>query len=347
MEILRRNNMLRSSSSTAEVPDNIRFFQSNASSERTEDLPSDRKDGEWLRARLVSEDTLRKIKVLPKLFSKPVFFSGAILTLIWLLSMLIIYNPAKIATVYIELNAVQVVQWLIGVAVIAFIHECGHASAILHCGGNPGSIGISMRFLLPRGWSEVNEVWRLTEKERLLVDIGGIYIQLMFSAGLFVFNCFSGNSPVLLAICISSALMALINLTPNEGTDGYWMVKDAFGIEDLVQKAKVLFGRSSSQAVPNGKKEKTIVAILIVLRNIATIYLLVLILTVLISALKTVAADFVAIAGQIDPAAIIRILWNRLSCLVTATVALQNIIGSAGKTAVKKRSDLEEKGKVR
>ena len=200
--------------------------------------------------------------------------------------MLIIYNPAKIATVYIELNAFQVVQWVIGVAVIALIHECGHASAILHCCGNPGGVGISMRFLLPRGWSEVNEVWRLTEKERLLVDIGGIYIQLLFSAGLFVINCFSGNSPVLLAICITSALMALINLTPNKGTDGYWMVKDAFGIEDLVRKAKDLFGGSSSMAVPNEKKEKTIVAILIVLRNAATVYLLVLILTVLISALK-------------------------------------------------------------
>ncbi len=131
--------------------------------------------------------------------------------------------------------------------------------------------------------------------------------------------------------------MALINLTPNKGTDGYWMVKDAFGIEDLIQKAKDLFGRSSNQAVPSGKKEKTIVAILLALRNAATVYLLVLILTVLISALKTVAADFITIAGQINPAAIIRILWNRLSCLVTATVALQNIIGSAGKNSRKKR----------
>ena len=337
MEIFSRNKMLRGSISTAEVPDNIRFFQSNASSEETEDRASDRKNGEWLRVQLVSEVTLRKIKFLPKLFSKPIFFSGTVLTLIWLLFMLIIYNPAKTAAVYIELNAIQVVQWLIGVAVIAFIHECGHASAILHCGENPGGVGISMRFLLPRGWSEVNEVWRLTEKERLLVDIGGIYIQLLFSAGLFVFNGLSGNNSVLLAICISSALMALINLTPNKGTDGYWMVKDAFGIEDLVQKAKDPFGRSSNQAVPSGKKEKTIVAILLVLRNAATVYLLVLILTVLISALKTAAAYFNTIAGQSNPAAIIRILWNRLSCLVTATVALQNIIGSAVKNSRKKR----------
>ena len=94
MEIFSRNKMLRGSISTAEVPDNIRFFQSNASSEETEDRASDRKNGEWLRVQLVSEVTLRKIKFLPKLFSKPIFFSGTVLTLIWLLFMLIIYNPA-------------------------------------------------------------------------------------------------------------------------------------------------------------------------------------------------------------------------------------------------------------
>ena len=55
MEIFSRNKMLRGSISTAEVPDNIRFFQSNASSEETEDQASDRKNGEWLRVQLVSD----------------------------------------------------------------------------------------------------------------------------------------------------------------------------------------------------------------------------------------------------------------------------------------------------
>ena len=189
----------------------------------------------------------------------------------------------------------------------------------------------------------INDVLELTAKERLLVDSGGIYFQLLLSMIMHAVYLTSLKSPALVAIYVSSAIMALINLIPNKGSDGYWMVKDAFGIEDVVQNAKGMIGKSPL----NERKKKVQAVLLVAFRNMSIVYLLILILTVFIYALHTITADVAAIICQITALEALRIIWNRLGCLVAIAVVLQNVIASIGKSGRDGRSALEEKGKVR
>lgn len=324
----------------------IRLPESNGRTGRKEKKSGSRKNGEWLRIQLLPAATIQELNILPSLFSKTIYLPVVALTYAWLLAMLIIYTPSRIAAMYASLNAIQVLQWTIGIAAVAALHECGHASALLHCGGRPGGIGISMRCLLPRGWSEINDVGKLIAKERLLVDNGGIYVQLLFTMILYVLNLSLIKNPVLLAVCVSSAVMALINLIPNRGTDGYWMIKDAFGIEDIVQHAKALIGKSSGRPTRNKRQKKVHFVFLVIFRNLAIVYLLMLILTVFMVALNTMTADAVAISSQINPAAILQIMWNRLGCLVAIAVVIQNVFVSVGKSGKENRSGLEETGEI-
>ena len=102
--------------------------------------------------------------------------------------MLIQYNPIRATELYLCLSSHQFVWWLFGITFISFFHEIGHISGLLHYGGTPGGVGLSVRFFLPRGWSELKDIERLPAAERVFVDLGGIYFQLILTEAVFLVN---------------------------------------------------------------------------------------------------------------------------------------------------------------
>lgn len=303
--------------------------------ERRTEMKRNQKPGTWLRIIVLPQRLTMSIRILPILFSKPVFYPVSVINAICIVTMLIQYNPQKATELYLRLTAYQIVWWLFGIAIISFFHEIGHISALLHCGGTPGGVGLSIRFFLPRGWSELKGIDSLPAVERVYVDLGGIYFQLILTEAVFLVNAVWLQNQVLTAICTASVHMALINLIPNQGSDGYWVVKDLFGIEDISANARALFIKSRVITEKCGQKEILITAVLLIARNIALIYLLILLLFVSIAAGKTLALDLAAayrnmVNGPVSLTykTILQYLSRRLGCIAFLTVALQNNISS-------------------
>lgn len=289
------------------------------------------KPGTWLRIQLLSSRDIQKFKILPTLFSKLLFLPITAMNVSWLLFMIFHYPPHEVAELFIGLSAHQIVWWLLGIAVVSLFHEFGHVSALLHCGGIPGGIGISMHYLLPKGWSEINDTWRLSRTDCLYVDSGGVFFQMLITWVIYALNGSWLNSRAIMAVCVTSAQMVLINLIPNAGSDGYWLVKDAFGIEDVSQSAKSMFRKSSDSSQSIKPNEKIIIISLLIARNIALIYLLTVVIIVFSAAAARLIQEISSLLVEISsfsPSLACSFLSNSMSSVMVVIIVLQNVISS-------------------
>jgi putative peptide zinc metalloprotease protein len=82
----------------------------------------------------------------------------------------------------------------------------------------------------------------LNKYRRLVVNIGGIYFQLIIGSVLWVFYHWSlNNAPVLLgyiqATFLTNTVMIIYSMNPFMRNDGYWIYSDLFEIENLSKSA--------------------------------------------------------------------------------------------------------------
>jgi putative peptide zinc metalloprotease protein len=59
----------------------------------------------------------------------------------------------------------------------AFIHETGHASALVAYGCRQTEIGFGIYFYFPVLYTDVSEAWKLSRQQRAMIDMAGVYIQ--------------------------------------------------------------------------------------------------------------------------------------------------------------------------
>jgi putative peptide zinc metalloprotease protein len=112
------------------------------------------------------------------------------------------------------------------------IHELGHASACLRYGAKPSEIGFTFYLVYPAFYSDVSSAWRLRRWQRVIVDVGGAYFQLVVAAVFGLAFLASRWQPFELA-----ALMIVygvsISLNPVFKFDGYWVLADSLGVTNL------------------------------------------------------------------------------------------------------------------
>lgn len=116
------------------------------------------------------------------------------------------------------------------------VHEFGHSSAVSRFGGKPGSIGAGLYILLPVLYADVSQIWTFRQKQRVVVDLGGIYFQQIVFAVLAVAAALAGERS-LRAACISIDLMTVVAINPVFRFDGYWVLVDALGMPNLHRQA--------------------------------------------------------------------------------------------------------------
>ena len=69
-----------------------------------------------------------------------------------------------------------------GLAVVsAAFHEIGHASACRYGGATPGGMGMGMYLVWPAFYTDVTDAYRLPERARLRVDLGGMYFNAIIA----------------------------------------------------------------------------------------------------------------------------------------------------------------------
>lgn len=122
------------------------------------------------------------------------------------------------------------------------VHEFGHASACGRFGTAYGDIGIALYLIFPVFYTDVTHIWRLSRWRRAVVDLGGVYFQLMVAGAYAGLYLLTGNALWLLAV-VQIDLMVLLTLNPIVKFDGYWLVSDLLGIPNLGRRAKEVASR--------------------------------------------------------------------------------------------------------
>lgn len=123
---------------------------------------------------------------------------------------------------------------------IILLHEVGHASAAFSFGIRPREIGMCLYFIFPVLYANVSDVWQLSAGKRNVVNIGGIYFQLLVNV--ILISCFYTNisQPLLCTLIISNTISMVISLIPFFRYDGYWLFSDYFNIPNLRTKSAAL-----------------------------------------------------------------------------------------------------------
>ena len=115
------------------------------------------------------------------------------------------------------------------------LHELGHASACARYGTRPREIGFTIYLLFPAFYSDVSAIWALKRWQRVIVDLGGMYFQLVVGAGYAIAYALSGWEPLKAAL-VMIAGSCVFSLNPIFKCDGYWVVADALGVTNLSQQ---------------------------------------------------------------------------------------------------------------
>jgi putative peptide zinc metalloprotease protein len=118
----------------------------------------------------------------------------------------------------------------------AFIHETGHASALVSYGCKQTEIGFGMYLYYPVLYTDVSEAWKLSRHQRAMIDMAGVYFQSVFQVLLLGLYFITG-SPIPIYFFLFTDLIMFRTMNPFLRMDGYWLVADLFGIFNLRQQS--------------------------------------------------------------------------------------------------------------
>ncbi|MBT7952623.1 MAG: biotin/lipoyl-binding protein [Gammaproteobacteria bacterium] len=128
---------------------------------------------------------------------------------------------------------------------IKIIHELGHAYTATRFGSKVASMGIALMVMLPVLYTDTTDAWRLnSRRQRLLIGAGGMFAEL-YLAVIFTFLwSFLPDGLIRSAafiIATTSWIMSLvINLNILMRFDGYYILSDLLGVENLQSRSFAL-----------------------------------------------------------------------------------------------------------
>jgi putative peptide zinc metalloprotease protein len=119
---------------------------------------------------------------------------------------------------------------------ILILHELGHAVFAKTYNISPGKIGIGWYSLFPVFYINLNEIWRLEGTKRIIINLGGIYTQLVIGCLLVMLYMISDLSFIVRLIKLNVSTL-IINLNPFIKFDGHWVLSDLLNDKDLQDKS--------------------------------------------------------------------------------------------------------------
>jgi len=191
------------------------------------------------------------VMVLPIVISQLWFFTGI--------------RPAHDLTSH-SLTTGDALAVMLLVSLGSLIHEFGHATAGVRYGCRQITIGWGIYIYFQVLYTDLSEVWRLPRTRRAVVDLGGIYFQLLYLVGVAVTYRFTHAQNLLYCFLFSDLAIAGY-LSPILRLDGYWLLSDLLGIANLRQQSVLLFRRAvgriaSAVGAPAGPSERWVLGTL-------------------------------------------------------------------------------------
>lgn len=114
-------------------------------------------------------------------------------------------------------------------------HELGHAAACHRGGAKPELIGVGLSGIFPVFYTNVSDIWSRGKWARIRVDIGGIYFQILYAATLTILVPWHPEALTAISLIL---LLAAFSCLPYFKFDGYWLLGDFLGLDDLGSSLK-------------------------------------------------------------------------------------------------------------
>jgi putative peptide zinc metalloprotease protein len=172
-------------------------------------------------------------KFIAPLFSKNIFYPVFISCLLFIAFIGINYWNFLIFESFTSLPFSKTFFIGITIVVTLFLHELGHAAACNHFGGKHGNIGFGFYLLSPVMFADVSDIWKLTKKQRIIVNLGGLHIQVLIATLFGITFLATHKIEFLVLVYLLGILSVLVNLNPFFRTDGYWVLSDITGVNNL------------------------------------------------------------------------------------------------------------------
>jgi putative peptide zinc metalloprotease protein len=130
-------------------------------------------------------------------------------------------------------NSPGLLLLVFGLAVAsAGFHELGHAAACRYGGATPGGMGMGIYLVWPAFYTDVTDTYRLPRRDRLRVDLGGLYFNAVVAVVTMGVWLLWRQDALLLLIALQ-VLQMVKQLSPIIRADGYHILSDATGVPDL------------------------------------------------------------------------------------------------------------------
>jgi putative peptide zinc metalloprotease protein len=123
--------------------------------------------------------------------------------------------------------------YLLGLVVLGIlVHELGHASALVRFGGTSRGIGLGIYWGFPTFFADVTGAWVLPDRRKVVVDIAGLYFQLLY-LGIVSAAGVAMGATLALGVVMATVPLMMHTLIPALKFDGYWVLNDFFGLNNL------------------------------------------------------------------------------------------------------------------
>jgi putative peptide zinc metalloprotease protein len=134
----------------------------------------------------------------------------------------------------------------------AGFHELGHAAACRYGGATPGGMGMGLYLVWPAFYTDVTDTYRLPRRDRLRVDLGGLYFNAVVGVVTMALWLLWRNDALLLLVALQ-VLQMVKQLSPVIRADGYHILSDATGVPDLFSH----IGPTMRRLLPGHRHEPT------------------------------------------------------------------------------------------
>ncbi len=144
----------------------------------------------------------------------------------------------------------------LAIILLAFLslvfHEFGHVTAAYKQKIHVGEIGVGVYLFSLVFYVDMSNTWRLDSKSRVFVDAGGMYFQLITIIPLTIIGWAIGDN-FIYVINIYIIFLTIINLIPFIKLDGYWIVCDYLGLDNLSNNAFGIVANTMKGILENDK----------------------------------------------------------------------------------------------
>lgn len=210
----------------------------------------------WIRIPLFRSNKLKPLtKLLSFFINKGVAITVTLTYTIILL--LMFFNVYKHSMFELQMSNQMVV--LLTSYLSIFFHEIGHIAASHKYKIDSGDFGIGFYLFFPVAFVDLTDAWSVDYKKRMVVDIAGMYFQIIYSIIIFIIYLITGKYSLLLSVQ-TIFMLTVMNLIPTLKLDGYWFMSDYLRVSNISIKPlhKILEVIKKSRSGNSVNKEDTV-----------------------------------------------------------------------------------------